>query len=255
MGKFLDKSIVSVSIYILVYFLINLFFLFLANNYSDSLRYLLSFMQWVPEIYRFWVFFLLQEILLLSILGISFAYYYWNLRWIWINIKSYFAQFFDWYGFKPLFWYSFWFLFLYLFINGLLNFLLVKYDIKIPWFFGEQEVMSFLQWFKLNSIDWIIIMFFSVVIVWPLIEELIYRWFITSVLINKLWPWFWMFTSAFIFDLVHMEWAVFWNIFILSFILSYIFYKTKSIWYTFWFHVAVNWLAFVAMVATQFIKI
>lgn len=254
MFKFIDRNLLAILIYISVYFIINIVFLYSAKYFSEIIKDSLQFMGFIPAIYRFWIFFILQEILLLWILYLSFYFKFSYWKWLLLNIKEYFSSQFLWRWFKELFVYSFWFLFLYLLVNALINILLTKYQIKIPWFFGEQEVMTFLQGIKLDSFWSILIMFLSVVIIWPMVEELIYRWFITNLLLNKFWPWPWMILSAFIFDIVHMEWAVFWNIFILSFMLSYIFYKTRSIRYTFGFHAAVNWLAFVAMVATQFVK-
>ena len=90
--------------------------------------------------------------------------------------------------------------------------------------------------------------FTVVTIVWPLAEEIIYRWFITENLLKVFKPWIAILISSFIFAFVHFEWNVFGNLFLLSLWLNWIYYKTRSLSYSFVAHLLVNFIAFIVLI-------
>ncbi len=123
------------------------------------------------------------------------------------------------------------------------------YGIEIPWLMGEQWVVVFIQDFDLTSLTHIIVIWISVVLIAPIVEEIIYRWIITKYLLEATSKHKALLISAIIFASIHMERSVWWHLFILSYILSYIYYKTSSLTYCILFHMLVNALSFGMMLA------
>lgn len=153
-------------------------------------------------------------------------------------------------GWWPLLQYSVWGLLLYMFINGVLFYFLTRIDLHIPWLYGQQAAISLIQGIVMSNRRDYRAVWTMVVLLGPLVEEIIYRWFITDILVKE-YSWYWAIVSAAIFALSHGEPAVLINLFILSLFLNYIYMKTASLWYTIAFHVFINWLAFVALYSMQ----
>lgn len=132
-----------------------------------------------------------------------------------------------------------WWFFLYMILNALLFSFVDHMWWTIPWLYGDQWVMTMLQDMQITwVIDWIMTIL-MIVIVGPIVEELVYRWLITDALMQRR-RWWWVIAAAFIFALIHMEFAVFWNLFFLALILWVIYYKTGSMRYSFLFHLIIN---------------
>jgi membrane protease YdiL (CAAX protease family) len=166
------------------------------------------------------------------------------------NVKQYFDERRERKG-----WELFWgrvvggFLF-YVLINAGVYRLLDYMDLKIPWLYGEQWVMEMLEWLDITAtIDWILTIA-MIVIIGPIVEELVYRWLVTDLLMQK-WRRGWVVLWACIFALIHLEFAVFWNLFFLALILWVIYYKTRSMWYSLLFHMIINGMGLLALWAEQ----
>jgi uncharacterized protein len=78
----------------------------------------------------------------------------------------------------------------------------------------------------------------------PILEELFFRGFILQGLVNKIGPYFGAVLTALLFAIVHLQFASFIPIFILSLILSILFIRSKSIWPCIIFHLINNAVAF-----------
>ncbi len=134
----------------------------------------------------------------------------------------------------------------YMILNAVLYTVLDSTGIVIPGLYGEQWVVQMLQQINTEwAMDWIM-MFLMVAIVWPIVEELVYRWLITDALMQRRRRW-WVVLAAFIFALIHLEFAVFRNLFILAMILWVIYYKTQSMRYSFLFHLLINGMGVLAL--------
>lgn len=125
------------------------------------------------------------------------------------------------------------------------------YSITIPWFGWKQKAIELIQNFNLNSLNNIIVLGTTIVLIGPLVEEIIYRGFITNFLLKIFKPKLALFLSASFFAIAHMERSVMGHLFILAYILAYIYYKTDSLIYTRGFHILVNWISFGIMVWMQ----
>lgn len=142
-----------------------------------------------------------------------------------------------------------WFVF-YMLLNGLLYSLVTHFGLEIPGLYGEQSVMLLLEDMQISwLISWIMT-FVMIALVWPIVEELVYRWLVTDALMQRR-RWWWVIAAAFIFALIHLEFGVFWNLFILALILWAIYYKTGSMWYSFLFHLMINAMWLIALWAQQ----
>ncbi len=194
-----------------------------------------------------YIFFAAQQLVTLVIVRCSLSAWGWK----WIEaMQQYFNERAQWKG-RWLFvrWVIWWFI-VYMIINWLLFTLLDYFSITIPWMYWEQWVMSMLEQMNLtSSLDWFMI-FLMIVIVGPLVEELVYRGLITDVFMKR-WKWRGVVSAAFIFALIHFEFAVFWNLFLLALILWVIYYKTESMRYTFAFHVIINGMWFLILWLTE----
>lgn len=135
-----------------------------------------------------------------------------------------------------------WFLF-YLILNGVLYSLVTNLWREIPGLYGDQSVMLMLEDMKISGVMWRLMTFVMIALVWPIVEELVYRWLITDALMQRRRRW-WVAGAAFIFAFIHLEFGVFWNLFILALILGVVYYKTWSMRYSFLFHLMINamWL-------------
>jgi membrane protease YdiL (CAAX protease family) len=226
------KNIFSVTIYLI--------WLVLAS-------YLVSFLPNLVELNKFigltttnlfLVTFIFQELIFLLLMLIALTIHFWYKNII-TKILNFYKQQFVWKWFKKILKYSVWFVFLYYILQVILWVIFTVWWLHIPGFFWEQEVSVFLWKLNMNTLYDKFIMFFCVGLFGPLVEELIYRWFITKLLL-KFWNILWIFFSALIFALIHTERDIFWNLFILSLFITYVYWKTDSIWYSLWFHILIN---------------
>jgi membrane protease YdiL (CAAX protease family) len=80
----------------------------------------------------------------------------------------------------------------------------------------------------------------------PLVEECIFRGVVTHSFMQQR-GYKGVILAALIFAAVHAERAVVWNLVILSLFLGTIYWKTKSMRYSFLFHVGINSLAFLVL--------
>ncbi len=236
----IDKWIKAIILYISLYLILNLLFLFFAQYLTNFLSFIWNS---IPSSIIFLLLFILQEIVLLFLLWISF-YYMRDKKFknFWKYSIDYFKSKLHWKWWKFFFKYSLFPFFFYIFFVWFLFSILNKLNINIPWFFWEQKVANFLGWIPLSWFWDYFILFIIVAVIGPLIEEIIYRGFITNKLINRIGATWWIIISSLIFSFIHFEWQVFGNLFILSLILSYIYHRTWSICYSFWFHFLINFL-------------
>lgn len=132
-------------------------------------------------------------------------------------------------------------------INALLLWVISVLGIEIPGLYGEQIVVSVLSWLEMSGRVEYAILFTMVAIVGPLVEEVLFRGFMTHSFMKE-WKFKWVILASLVFAAVHTEWAVVRNLVILSLFLGYIYWKTESIWYSFLFHVIINGFAVLALI-------
>lgn len=89
---------------------------------------------------------------------------------------------------------------------------------------SEELVEAFDQLFT-----WPLFAIFSVVIIAPFYEELVFRKFVLGGLLKRLSPFWSILISSFFFGLIHLNWLQGINAFLLGIILGWVYYKTKSI--------------------------
>lgn len=241
-----NRQLKWVLIYLFLYILIYIVVFVLWTYFSDNFIFILSFLSSFSFSNKFLILFLLQEILLIVLLLVSLVYI--NGKNWFPNLYYYFKNKFSWLWFRKILKYVLGMFFVYIFLNyGLISFLKF-FNFSIPWLYWEQSVAVFLEnWSWKTYYDYIVLII-CVSIIWPFVEEIIYRGFITQIFLDRFWSKIWVFVSSFIFAFVHFEWNVFLNLFILSFILSFIYLRTKSLTYCFFFHFLINFLWVLAII-------
>lgn len=244
----INKSILWIWVFLLLYLMLNISLIAIYAFFPWFLEYIFSFFAQFPWSINLFILVIIQEIILLTMLLI------WIYVWKNYNIQK--LLHFSWNFFKKqmkennfskILWYWVWFYILYIVISWFLYLFLNFFDLKIPWFFGEQDVATTIWWIWTDFWYDYLLLFLAVWIIGPLVEEIIYRWFITKQLIKKRgWIIWWVLWAA-IFALIHFERQVMGNLFILALFLSYIYYKTWSLTYCFAFHFIVNTTALMAL--------
>ncbi len=242
----MKKDIWAVIIFILLYVAINIGFVRATTHRSASIAEQLSFMQTRPQIAQLFFLFIVQELLLLGIFALVFRR--WKGR---ESIVTFFRERFQWKGWILAIKRSVGGVLVYMvfsaFLLGILNYL----GITIPGLYGEQMVMTMLQWISLDvRYDYVLLILLAVVI-GPLVEELLFRWFVTDTLAKHL-GWSGIIIASILFATAHMERGVVLNLTILALFLSYIYRKTGSMRYSLLFHMGINGLAVVALILTKF---
>ncbi len=202
----------------------------------------LGFMQSRPQAAQIFLLFIVQETLLLAIFLLVFR------RWKWrASITQYFRDKFQWKGWWVAVKRSLWGLLVYIFGSAILLSALNYFHIVIPWLFGQQGVMDILEGIPLDTrFDYILLLLLAVVI-GPIVEELLFRWFITHTLASN-WAWSGVVVAAVLFAVAHMERGVVLNLIVLALFLGYIYRKTGSLRYSLLFHMGINGLAVVAVI-------
>jgi membrane protease YdiL (CAAX protease family) len=89
-------------------------------------------------------------------------------------------------------------------------------------------------------INFPLISMFSILIMAPIFEEILFRGIILRGLLKRHNPIFSILLSSLLFGAVHMNWHQFANATLLGFILGYVFYKTGRIRYTIFMHFVMN---------------
>lgn len=238
-----NKYIIASIFYFWYLLFLNKVLYYLISVYWIYFKKLFEFL--IFHLWKLWaltLIFLLQYFLFFAGLFVVLKYI--------LNLKfsSLLSWEFKWRWFKPfLLYWILWYL-LVAFFMWLIEYLLLKLWIKIPGFFWQEKVLILVK--KLATKWDIYIKFFLfvvVVLIWPIVEEIIFRGFITESLIRWKDNIISIILSAFIFAFIHFEWAVFLNLFIISFWLSYTYWKTRSLIYTIFIHILVNWITFIVM--------
>lgn len=242
----LDRPVRSILYFFWWFVVMLLFFTFvwsLIQTYADP---------WVLQLLETgdWLFVMFGAQQLLTLLVLFYAIFQW-----WVDsvdhITDYLEERFQRKWFRPFFirvvgWFVFYILF-----NAFFFSLLQGYWIEIPWFYGEQDVMTLISGMGMTTWFERMLTALMVVFLGPIVEELVYRGLITDVLMRK-WSGRWVLLWAFLFALIHMEFAVIWNLFILATILWVIYRKTESMRYSLLFHVIINWMGLFALWVDQF---
>jgi membrane protease YdiL (CAAX protease family) len=99
-----------------------------------------------------------------------------------------------------------------------------------------------------NVVGWqIVLAFVGLVIIPPLAEEIVFRGFLYRGLATK-WRKVWAaIFSSLLFALVHFQWNVGIDVFVLSLVLVFIYEKTKNLWVCVGLHAVKNMIAFMAI--------
>lgn len=231
----IDNQLLAVSLYIVI-------LMFIIVSLKSFKIFFIKVLSWIPyEWFKLLILFWLQYVILLWILCLVFR------KVLHSDIKVYFLKQFKRISFKSILY----ILFIYLLTIILIWFIKLLFyylNLDIPWFGYKEQVVDFVQVFieKANLLD-IVLLFLIVVFIWPLVEEIIFRWFITKILIEKLGSILWIFIWALIFSFFHFEWEVMGYLFILWVVLNYIYYKYRSLTHSLLFHFVVNFVTFLLL--------
>lgn len=242
----MKKDIGAVVLFMILYVAVNIGFVRWTTHRSTSIVEQLSFMQTRPQIAQLFFLFIVQELLLLGIFALVF-----RRRKGRESIVAFFRARFQWKGWILAIKRSVGGVLVYIMGSALLFGALEYLNITIPWLYGEQMVMTMLQWISLEvRYDYLLLILLAVVI-GPLVEELLFRWFVTDTLAKHL-GWSGIVLASILFATAHMEWGVVINLTILALFLSYIYRKTGSMRYSLIFHMGINGLAVMVLIMSQF---
>lgn len=244
----MKKDLLAVVLFIALYAGVNILFLLVTEHGGATIASWMWFVQQRPQLVQLLAFFIVQEILLLGLFAlvfrqrkgegglhaiISFFRERSQRKWWMLAIKRSVGG-----------------LIAYIFLSGILLWILEYTGVTIPGMYGEQMVMTVLQSIALEGwIDYLLL-FLLAVIVGPIVEELLFRGFLTDTL-AKHRGWWGVLLAAIIFAVAHLEWGVVINLTILALFLSYIYRKTWSMRYSLLFHMGINGLAVVALILSQ----
>ncbi|MBI2453259.1 CPBP family intramembrane metalloprotease [Candidatus Peregrinibacteria bacterium] len=109
---------------------------------------------------------------------------------------------------------------------------------------GYDQQISYLPVFG-NDAFAMIIAFFVIVIIAPIVEELFFRGFLLQTLVQYFHPFLGSFITALVFTSIHFQFQSFIPIFVLSLLLNGLFLHTKNIWPSITFHMLNNVLALI----------
>lgn len=118
------------------------------------------------------------------------------------------------------------------------------YDNSISYFLTEnipvdEEIVEAFE----TLFSWPVYAIFSIVVIAPFYEELLFRKFMLGGLLKKVKPVYAILISSFFFALIHMNWLQGINAFILGIIAGWIYYKTESISLSIFAHFVNNFYA------------
>lgn len=115
---------------------------------------------------------------------------------------------------------------------------------QIPGFNADQQQQIGYQ--GGTSIE-LVVAFFGLVILPPLAEEMLFRGFMYRGLASRLPKILAAIVTSLLFALVHFQWNVGVDVFILSMVLIFLYEKTKNLWMCVFLHAIKNGLAFTAL--------
>lgn len=193
------------------------------------------------------IFFVLQEVVLLALLW-----------WSWIRVTKekgallwyHIVSRRQWKWWNYVMKYVLGWLLCYFLGNAVFLGILTVLERDIPGLYGDQMVITFLQWLPMDQWWEYVLIFFLVAIVWPIVEEVIFRGVITHVFMKQR-AYAWVVLAALLFALIHGERLVVRNLLILSLFLWHIYRKTWSLWYSFLFHFGINGIAISVLILSQ----
>lgn len=206
---------------------------------------ILGSLQLLPQTYLFFVLFILQEIFLLLITYFVLEH---NIirKWLyWFN--SVIAFFKDqlkipkWQSFIVLIFGSYLLMIVTLSIISFISNILPFPLYGLNWI---QKSAQFVGNMAFSNVYDIILIWVCIVLIAPIVEEIIYRGMIARLMINKFWQKIWILSSSFIFAFIHWEMAILINLFIMWVFLTYIYNKSGSLYYSIFYHIFINWIAF-----------
>jgi membrane protease YdiL (CAAX protease family) len=238
-----NNNVIIVLAYLWIFLL--LFFVFnLIGHYISDYWFFAS----ISAVFRFFIVMIFQEIVILWIVVFLLSKLYFRISSDYAKtIKEFFSNQIKKIEYRDIRRYCFKYYLIYFLIVWILQWLMLYFQVEIPWFWWEQVVSSLFSWFDLTNASNLFIVFVLVTIVAPVTEEFVYRWFIQKLLSENLKPIWTILFSSFVFSFVHMEFGVFWPLFVLSILLSIIYYKTNSISHVIMFHILVNLISFLIM--------
>lgn len=183
---------------------------------------------------------ILQELVLIWSFVISLKYYLWKE----LPIYDFVLWQLKYKGLSKFFILWVWYFFIFIVFSILINLFIEFTNVSLPFYNWEQQVKKEIWFLQLDNTFIFFLTAFFLIIVVPFVEELVFRWYITCLLIHKLWNISWIILWSLIFSLAHLEIDVFINLFIISIFLSLAYIKSKSILYPFFLHMLVNYFAF-----------
>lgn len=89
-----------------------------------------------------------------------------------------------------------------------------------------------------------ILVFLSLVVIAPIAEEIIFRGYLFGTLRRSLPVWAAAVLTSLVFGLIHLQWNVGVDVFVMSLVSCFLRYKTGSLWASILLHMAKNGLAF-----------
>lgn len=193
----------------------------------------------------FFSLFILQEMFLLIITYIVLEY---NIIRRWIYSAKSVVQFFKeqlffpkWKSFITLIFGSY---LLMIFSLAVISVIAEYLPFSLYWLNWVQKTVEFVWNMQLDTPLQIFLIWVCIVIIAPIVEEIIYRWMISKLLINKYWEIIWIISSSLIFALIHWEMAIIINLFVMWMFLTYIYHKSGSLYYSIVYHIFINCIAF-----------
>ena len=236
----INREVKAVGWFLLLYVVFNvlLYTGFLLRE--EQLMILMH--NWSPVI-RLTVFFLLQEVVIVTMLFCIRKKVVGQTR---LSLISTLRERRQWKGWGHVWKWVVWGLVVYFVLNSMILASITWLEWEIPGLYGEQMVISLLGGLSLQA-RWEYALVGSIVVfIWPFIEELIFRGIITHTFMEQR-AFQWIVLAALVFAAIHGERAVVRNLVILSLFLGIIYRKTWSMWYSFLFHLGINGLALLVL--------
>jgi len=199
---------------------------------------MLSQVERLSETLKIFIRALEQEVLLIGMMLIVMTKIFFK-HWTVADVKEYFKKRMKRKGRYAFHHYVLGWFILYYVCNIFLFTILQQFNLTIPWLYGDQTTIALVANIAIHHRREYFVLFVLVSLLAPAVEEVVYRWFITDVLM-KHYKWRWVVWAAAIFALSHIQRWVILNLFFLSCIIGYIYYKTQSMIYSFLFHFMIN---------------
>lgn len=242
----MKSKITNLTIVLIFLLTVFLWFSILNDAIIEIWKYI-NFLS-ITGVWEFFVSIMYQEFFILLVMSILLSKLYLRINSNYFNtLKWFFKNQIKKIEYKDIWKFCIKYYLIYFLILRILTFIMIYFELQIPWFGWKQLVSEIFLWYDLNNLTNIFVVFILVAIVAPITEEIVYRWFVQKILSEQFNPIWTIILSSFIFTFVHLDFAVFGQLFILSILLSIIYHKTKSISHTIMFHVLVNSFSFFMM--------